>query len=104
MKQQSEPDFNEDFEWDETKANINLKTHRVSFEEAVTVFADSFSITFSDPDHSFEEQRFIVIGLSNKFRSLFVSFTERGKKTRIISAREVTAKERNSYEQKRRKF
>ena len=56
------------FEWDEEKAKTNLKKHRVSFDEAITVFLDPFSITIPDPDHSVDEQRYIDIGSSDKGR------------------------------------
>lgn len=87
------------FEWNPEKAKINLAKHDVSFEEASTVFGDSLSETFDDPDHSIEEQRFIIIGHSQKGRLLFVSHTDNGKTVRIISAREVTATERKQYEE-----
>ena len=92
-----------DFEWDAGKAEGNIKKHKVSFEEATSVFADPFLIIFNDPDHSFDEQRFIIIGMSEKFRYLFVSFAER-ERTRIISARELTAREKREYENKKPKF
>ena len=56
------------FEWDEQKANVNLRKHHVSFEEAKTVFNDPFSLTINDPDHSTEEDRFIDTGLSSHER------------------------------------
>jgi uncharacterized DUF497 family protein len=87
------------FEWDEGKAESNLKAHDVSFREATTVFADPISITISDPDHSSVEMRFLDIGLSYLGRLLVVSYTERGKKTRLISARLATRNERNQYEE-----
>jgi uncharacterized DUF497 family protein len=93
-----------DFEWNRQKAEENFKKHKVTFEEAVTVFADPFFIIFKDPAHSFRERRFIIIGLSDKLRYLFVSFAERASRTRLISARELTAKERKDYENKRQKF
>ncbi len=92
------------FEWSKSKAAENLKKHQVSFEEAVTVFEDSFFIIFKDPDHSFQEQRFIIIGMSDKFRNLFVSFTERNERIRIISVRVLTLTERKEYEQRKPKF
>ena len=87
------------FEWDEGKAESNLKAHGVSFREATTVFADPLSITISDPDHSSVEMRFLDIGLSYLGRLLVVSYTERGKKIRLISARLATRNERNQYEE-----
>lgn len=66
------------FEWDEEKAKTNLKKHRISFEEATTVFIDPFSMTIPDPDHSIDEQRYIDIGTSGNDRVLAVGYTERG--------------------------
>ncbi|TVM00050.1 MAG: hypothetical protein CV087_15435 [Candidatus Brocadia sp. WS118] len=87
------------FEWDDEKAKANLKKHRVSFEEATTVFLDSFSMTIPDPDHSGEEQRYIDIGSSDKGRLLVVVYTERGSNIRIISCRKATPSERTLYEE-----
>ncbi len=87
------------FEWHPEKAKRNYKKHRVSFEEAVTVFYDPLSATFDDPDHSAGEQRFISIGFSSHGRLLVVSYTERGKTLRIISARLATAHERKKHEE-----
>ncbi|HEX8735701.1 MAG TPA: BrnT family toxin [Pyrinomonadaceae bacterium] len=92
------------FEWNKEKGNENFKKHKITFEEAATVFDDPFFIVFKDPQHSFREQRFIIIGLSDNLRYLFVSFAERASRARIISARELTAKERKDYENKRQKF
>lgn len=93
-----------DFEWNDAKASENLKKHQVLFEESISVFHDPFSIIFHDPDHSFEENRLIIVGMSVKIKYLFVSFTERGNRTRIISARELSASEKRNYEQKKHKF
>lgn len=87
------------FEWDEEKAKTNLKNHRVSFDEATTVFSDLFSITISDPDHSADEQRYIDIGSSDRGRILVVVYTERGTNIRIISCRKATPTERRRYEE-----
>ena len=87
------------FEWDETKAVTNLDKHGVSFVEASTVFGDPLSIPFDDPDHSFDERRFLLMGESVDGRLLIVSFTERKEAIRIISARETTRSERKVYEQ-----
>jgi uncharacterized DUF497 family protein len=87
------------FEWDEQKAAINLANHKVSFDEAKTVFDDRFFIIFADPDHSFEEYRFIILGESTKRRLLVVAYTERTPNTRLISARKATRSERKKYEQ-----
>ena len=86
------------FEWDKEKAKKNLRKHRVSFEEAMTVFYDPLSATFDDPDHSDDEERLITIGYSSRSRLLVVSHTERGKIIRIINARPTTAHERKKHE------
>jgi len=87
------------FEWNKEKAEANLKKHEVSFDEAKTVFNDPLFVIFADPDHSFEENRFIIMGESNQNRLLVVSYTERPPKTRLISAREATRPERKNYEE-----
>ncbi len=87
------------FEWDPAKADLNLKEHGVSFDEATTVFRDTLSITISDPDHSDSEDRFVDIGMSHRMQLLVVSYTERKDKIRIISARRATRDERNNYEE-----
>ena len=87
------------FEWNTEKAKANLKKHEVSFDEAETVFDDPVFVIFADPDHSFEENRFIIMGESNQNRLLVVSYTERPPKTRLISAREATRPERKKYEE-----
>ncbi|GAB4400371.1 MAG: BrnT family toxin [Anaerolineales bacterium] len=90
-----------EFEWDPQKAARNLAKHGVSFAEAATVFGDPLSVTVSDPDHSDEEDRFIIVGQSYRGRLLMVSFGERGDAVRIISARELTRAERRAYEEQR---
>ncbi len=87
-----------EFEWDSNKAASNLAKHNVSFHEASTVFGDSLSLTFSDPDHSDDEDRYITIGESTQRRLIIISHTDRGQRIRIISAREVTRRERKIYE------
>ncbi|HQU32580.1 MAG: BrnT family toxin [Planctomycetia bacterium] len=87
------------FEWDEEKAKVNFKKHRVSFGEATTVFMDPLSITICDPDHSVDEQRYIDIGSSEKGRVLVVVYTERGSNIRIISCRKATPSEWKFYEE-----
>jgi uncharacterized DUF497 family protein len=87
------------FEWDPAKAELNLKEHGISFDEATTVFRDTLSITISDPDHSDSEDRFIDIGMSHRMQLLVVSYTERKDKIRIISARRATRAERKNYEE-----
>jgi uncharacterized DUF497 family protein len=92
------------FEWDAAKGGKNLADHDVSFEEATTVFDDPFFIIVKDPDHSLLEQRYIIIGESDRKRLLMVSFTERQKRTRLISARELDSRERKTYEEKKERF
>jgi uncharacterized DUF497 family protein len=87
------------FEWDEDKARLNLVKHKVSFDEAVTVFTDPLSITIPDPDHSEAEQRHINIGASSAGDLLVVAYTEHGRSIRIVTCREATAKERRKYEE-----
>lgn len=87
------------FEWDENKAQNNIKKHGISFEEASTVFGDSLSLTISDPLHSMNEERFIIIGMSHQNRLLIVVHTERSDTIRIINARLTTRRERRYYEQ-----
>ncbi|OHB86656.1 MAG: hypothetical protein A3D13_03890 [Planctomycetes bacterium RIFCSPHIGHO2_02_FULL_40_12] len=87
-----------EFEWDREKAKRNLRKHKVSFDEAMTVFYDPLSATFDDPDHSTDEERLITIGYSSRSRLLVVSHTERGKTIRIINARPATAHERKRHE------
>jgi uncharacterized DUF497 family protein len=89
------------FEWNRTKAAANLRKHVVSFDEAATVFADVLSHVYPDIDHSDDETRFLIIGLSQTGRVLVVSHTDRGETVRIISAREATRKERIFYEENR---
>ena len=88
-----------EFEWDQNKVIKNIKKHGVSLYEAATVFGDSLSVTFPDPDHSTQENRFIIIGLSNIGRLLVVAHTYRKKRVRIISARKATRHERKYYEE-----
>jgi len=75
------------FEWDARKASVNLKKHRVAFEDATTVSLDPLAITFADPDHSLDERREITIGYTMKKHLVFVSHSERKERVRIISAR-----------------
>jgi hypothetical protein len=86
------------FEWDAEKAAANVKKHRVSFDEAVTVFYDPLAASFADPDHSDDENRFITVGYSARNRLLIVCHVERGAATRIVSARRATAHERKRHE------
>jgi len=89
-----------EFEWSQPKARANLKKHGVSFEEAQSVFYDDYARQFLDDEHSEDEERFILLGRSNRSRLLIVCHCERagGDVIRIISARKATAKERKYYE------
>jgi uncharacterized DUF497 family protein len=89
------------FEFDPRKAASNLRKHKVSFQEATSVFADPLSGSFRDPDHSEDEDRWIIIGTSLYQRVLFVVYTDRQDAIRIIGARLATAKERKDYEENR---
>lgn len=88
-----------EFEWDDEKASTNLQKHGVAFQEAATAFGDSLSITILDPEHSLEEDRFVLIGETFRGRMVVVVHTERGENVRIISARLATRHERRAYEQ-----
>ena len=84
--------------WDPRKARSNLRKHKVSFEEASSVFDDSLSVTKPDPDHSLDENRFLTLGVSFNHRRLLVPHTEDPNEIRIISARLPTPTERYVYE------
>ena len=86
------------FEWDRAKAESNRRKHRVTFDEAVTLFHDALSATFLDPDHSGTEERLITIGYSSRGRLLVVAHAEQGETIRLISARQATAHERRRHE------
>jgi uncharacterized DUF497 family protein len=87
------------FEWDSAKARANERKHGVSFEEAQSVFYDDFARQFYDPESSEAEDRFLMLGLSNRARMLLVCHCERsGDVIRIISARKATRSERTYYE------
>jgi uncharacterized protein len=88
-----------EFTWDQKKAVFNFSKHKVSFEEAKTVFDDSLYLDFFDPDHSHDEERYIIAGKSISNRLLLVSYVERGNAIRLISAREATRRERKDYEE-----
>ena len=79
-----------EFEWNPDKAVLNLRKHDIFFKEATTVFDDSLSVTFPDPEHSVGENRYVIIGISGLGQLLVVSHTDRGNRTRIISARKAT--------------
>jgi len=87
------------FEWHPRKAKSNLAKHGVSFEEATRVFFDSLAKIFADPDHSESEGREVIVGHSKLGRLLVVCFVEREPVARIISARQVTTRERYDYEE-----
>ena len=89
-------------EWDPKKAQANLKKHRVSFEEAVTVFFDENALLINDPDHSDEEERFVLMGFSDRLRILVVShcYRRHAQIIRIISARKATRTEQRKYFQR----
>ena len=88
-----------EFDNDPAKATVNLKKHKVSFEEAASVFGDPLAYTFADPDHSISEERWLLFGLSRMARVLAISYTNRSEKYRIINARKATRHERKIYEE-----
>ena len=88
-----------EFEWDPAKDRANEGKHGVSFFEACEVFDDDHSSAARDPDHSIDEDRYLIFGMSKRGRYLVVSYTERGDRIRPISARQMTARERRAYEQ-----
>ena len=87
------------FEWDASKAASNAKKHKVTFEMAKTVFYDDFAVQFFDEEHSFDEERFLLLGMSSDARLLLVCHCERedGDVIRIISARKATESEAQNY-------
>lgn len=87
------------FEWDNKKAIKNIEKHGIAFEEASTVFSDENGILFDDPEHSFDEERFLLIGMSNLSKVLIVChcYRESNNTIRIISARKATKKEKDTY-------
>jgi hypothetical protein len=88
-----------DFEWDPKKADRNKRKHGIPFQEGTSIFGDPLAITFADPDHSEHEERYITFGRSTQNRLLVVSHADCENKTRIISARLMTRKERKIYEE-----
>lgn len=86
------------FEWDAQKARANQRKHQVSFEEARTVFGDPFARISADRDHSEGEQRWHIIGMSDRNRVIVVAYTERTEVVRIITARKAEPVERRRYE------
>ena len=88
------------FEWDEAKAAANLAKHGVSFNEAATVLGDTLGWSYPDTEHSLAEERWLVIGMSERQRVLVVAYTADADTIRLISARRATRKERNFYEER----
>ena len=88
-----------EFEWDPKKATVNNRKHGVTFQEAATVFGDPLAVTFADPDHSMDEQRYLTFGKSRFDHLLVVSHTDRRNRVRLISARLMTRQERIIYEE-----
>ena len=89
-----------DFEWDTAKARVNENKHGVSFFEACEVFDDEISSTVRDPNHSLDEERDLIFGMSKIGNYLVVSYTERNNRIRLISARQMTPQEHKAYEQR----
>ena len=91
------------FVWDENKAEINIRKHGVSFPEAQSVFDDYDALQIYDPDHSEEEDRFILLGISSALRVLVVChcFRENDEQIRIISARKATKNEKSTYDRRK---
>jgi uncharacterized protein len=88
----------EDFEWDDDKAEANLRKHKISFLEASRVFEDAFALVEQDFTEDYGEHRFLAIGLVNGLL-VTVAYTERGERIRIISARKANADEQRAYYQ-----
>ncbi len=90
------------FEWDENKDRVNRQKHGISFEEAKTVFYDEWALQSYDPDHSTDEDRFLMLGVSSRLRALVVCHCLKDEAfIRIISARKATKKEADQYEEMR---
>ena len=87
-----------EFEWDPRKAQANFAKHGITFSEAATIFGDPLAVTYFDPDHSSEEDRYLTFGATTKGDFVVVVHTERGDTTRLITARRMTSRERNQYE------
>lgn len=85
------------FEWDAQKAQRNFEKHRVTFDEASTVFLDPLAVESLDVEHSTDEDRFVLLGRSYRDRLIVVVFSERGETIRIISARKATRREAREY-------
>jgi uncharacterized protein len=93
------------FVWDERKSVANARKHGVTFAEAETVFLDEEALLIGDPDHSDDEDRFVLLGLSVRLRTLVVChcYREKDSVIRIVSARKAGRQERTRYEQRRRR-
>lgn len=91
------------FEWDENKNSANKAKHNISFEEAQTVFYDEYALVIDDPEHSVDEDMFIILGFSNQAKLLVVChcYRQADMVIRIISARKATKNESKFYEQSR---
>ena len=87
-----------EFEWDDAKEGRNIRVHGVSFEEAKTTFYDPLALMHADEQHSNEEARFMLLGMSREGHLLMTIFAERGKRIRIISSRRATRREVRGYE------
>ena len=87
------------YAWDPRKAASNARKHGVSFAEAATTFRDPLAMTYPDPDHSSDEERFITLGTSTRGRLLFVAHADYGDLVRIISARKATRREAHVFTQ-----
>lgn len=87
------------FEWDRRKDSANQRKHGVGFVEATTVFDDPLSIMIPDPDHTIDEERFVIVVMSSERSLLIVVHTIRGERIRLISARPATKHERRNYEE-----
>jgi uncharacterized DUF497 family protein len=88
-----------EFEWDTEKAANNLAKHGVSFHDAATVFGDPLGVTYFDPDHSEDEDRFLTVGHTSAGELLVVAHADRGDRVRIISARRATRRESQQHEE-----
>jgi hypothetical protein len=90
------------FDWDPAKAAANLRKHRISFDEAISAFSDERGLLLDDPDHSGDEDRLVLLGLSGALRLLVVvhCYRERDATIRLISARKATRSERLAYDER----
>lgn len=89
------------YEWDEVKEKLNIAKHKVNFSEAKSVFSDEYGLIIFDKDHSNDEERFLLLGMSDKERILLVVHCyKQGDTIRIISARKATKKEKSSYKER----